>query len=43
MDNKIKVGDIVIHQLSGVWFYCENTKQERWMNMNPYYKVRTTK
>ncbi len=34
----IKIGDKVIHQLSQIWFYCENKKQERWMNLNPYYK-----
>lgn len=33
----IKVGDIVLHTLSKLHFRCENTKHERWMNMNPYY------
>jgi len=33
----IKVGDIVLHTLSKLEFLCENKKQERWMNMNPYY------
>ena len=28
----IKVGDIVVHTISQVWFYCENKKQEKWMN-----------
>jgi len=35
----IKKGDIVLHQLSGLFYICENTKMERWMNMNPYYIV----
>lgn len=35
----IKVNDIVKHELSGLYFRCENKKQERWMNMNPYYVV----
>ena len=33
----IKVGDIVVHKLSKLYFLCENKKHERWMNMNPYY------
>jgi hypothetical protein len=33
----IKVGDIVLHQLSGLFYRCENKKMERWMNMNDYY------
>lgn len=33
----IKKGDIVLHQLSGLFFICENAKMERWMNMNEYY------
>jgi hypothetical protein len=33
----IRVGDIVLHQLSKLLFKCENKKHERWMNMNPYY------
>ncbi len=37
MDNKIKVGDTVLHQLSNLYFKCENKKHERWMNMNTYY------
>lgn len=37
----IKVGDIVFHQLSKLLFKCENTKHERWMNMNPFY-IKTT-
>jgi hypothetical protein len=37
MENKIKKGDIVYHQLSKLLFRCENTKHERWMNMNTYY------
>jgi len=35
----IKVKDIVLHELSGLYFICENAKQERWMNMNKYYKL----
>ena len=35
----IKVGDIVLHQLSKLYFRCENKKHEKWMNMNPYYKL----
>lgn len=35
----IKVGDIVLHQLSGLYFVCENKKHERWMNMNSFYKL----
>lgn len=35
----IKVNDIVLHTLSGLYFICENKKQERWMNMNPYYSL----
>lgn len=34
----IKVGHIVLHALSGLYFICENKKHERWMNMNPFYK-----
>lgn len=33
----IKVGDIVLHKLSQLYFICENKKHERWMNMNPFY------
>lgn len=36
-ENQIKVGNTVFHQLSKLYFKCENKKQERWMNMNPYY------
>ncbi len=35
----IKVGDTVLHELSNLYFRCENKKQERWMNMNPFYKL----
>jgi len=35
----IKKGDIVIHTLSKLYFRCENQKMERWMNMNPFYKL----
>ena len=35
----IKVGNIVKHELSNLYFICENKKMERWMNMNPYYKL----
>jgi len=34
----IRVGDIVYHQLSKLLFKCQNKKQERWMNMNPFYQ-----
>ncbi len=33
----IRVGDIVLHTLSKLYYICENKKQERWMNMNQYY------
>lgn len=33
----IRVNDIVLHTLSKLYYICENKKQERWMNMNPYY------
>lgn len=33
----IHTNDIVLHQLSKLYFRCENKKMERWMNMNPYY------
>ena len=36
---QIKVGDTVLHELSKLYFICENKKHERWMNMNPYYKL----
>lgn len=36
---EIKKGDIVLHWLSKILFRCENAKMERWMNMNPYYKL----
>ena len=26
------------NKLSGLYFICENKKQEKWMNENPYYK-----
>ena len=28
----IIVRDIVIHTISGLYYKCENNKQERWMN-----------
>lgn len=34
----IQVGDTVYHQLSKLLFRCENNKQMRWMNMNPFYE-----
>lgn len=34
----IRVNDIVLHTLSQLYYICENKKQERWMNMNPYYE-----
>jgi len=33
----IKVGDTVLHRLSGLYYKCENTKQQRWMNQNHFY------
>lgn len=33
----IRVNDIVFHELSCLFYKCENKKQERWMNMNEYY------
>ena len=30
-------GDIVFHELSKLYFICENNKMSRWMNMNKYY------
>ncbi len=38
IQNSIVVGDIVLHELSGLYYRCENNKHQRWMNMNPYYK-----
>lgn len=35
----IKKGDTVLHQLSRLYFKCENNQQARWMNMNPFYKI----
>lgn len=35
----IKVGDIVQHGLSMLYFICENKKHEKWMNLNPFYKL----
>ncbi len=35
----IQLGDIVLHTISGLYYRCENSKMERWMNMNPYYQV----
>jgi hypothetical protein len=34
---EIRVGDIVLHKLSKLYYICENRKHEKWMNMNPYY------
>lgn len=35
-------GDYVFHALSKLWFRCENSKHERWMNENKYYlKLKT--
>jgi len=33
----IRVGDMVLHKLSQLYFICENKKHERWMNMNSFY------
>lgn len=35
---KIKKGDVVMHQLSRLHFRCENAKHEKWMNENHYYE-----
>lgn len=35
----IYVGCVVQHTLSGLYFKCENQKQERWMKMNPFYTL----
>lgn len=35
----IKVKDVVFHQLSKLYFYCENQRMEKWMNMNPFYRI----
>lgn len=35
----IQVKDIVLHELSGLYYICENNKQAHWMNENPYYKI----
>lgn len=35
----IKKGDTVLHELSGLYYRCENNQQARWMNMNPFYKL----
>jgi len=37
----IKKGDIVFHQLSKLYFRCENAKMARWMNVNPFYILST--
>ena len=34
---KIKVGDIVFHMPSGLYYRCENKKQEIWMNSTHVY------
>jgi hypothetical protein len=34
---EIQKGDIVYHKLSNLLFKCMDTKQQRWMNMNPFY------
>lgn len=34
----IKVGDVVFHKLSKLYYICENKKMERWMNMNVQYE-----
>jgi len=36
-------GDIVYHELSKLYFICENKKQEKWMNMNSFYTIFTGK
>ena len=36
----IRVNDVVLHIPSGLYYKCENTKHERWMN-DPlaFYKI----
>jgi hypothetical protein len=36
---QIKRGDVVLHTISGLYYICENTKQERWMAMIGFYKL----
>lgn len=38
-DAKWVRGSIVLHELSGLYYICENNKQAMWMNINPYYKL----
>ena len=35
----IQRGDTVYHTLSDREFRCQDAKQERWMNMNPCYRL----
>lgn len=35
----IAKGDFVLHNLSGLYFRCENHQHARWMNQNKYYKL----
>jgi hypothetical protein len=37
----IERGDTVRHTLSEREFLCLDAKQERWMNLNPYYQLLT--
>lgn len=38
-EERIKVSNVVFHSLSGLYYQCENKKQEIWMNANPYYTL----
>lgn len=38
-DQTIRKGDTVLHTLSGLFYICENPKQERWMNESTFYKT----
>jgi hypothetical protein len=35
---EIQVGDIILHQLSKLYFICENKKMQKWMNENKFYQ-----
>jgi hypothetical protein len=37
LEHPIVMGDAVFHQISKLYFICENKKMARWMNMNPNY------
>lgn len=37
----IQKGNIVFHELSKLYFKCENKKMAYWMNMNKYYTIQS--